>query len=73
MENAQAQSHKEFLVKLLTRNRNGESAGIAIECINEAKPEHIERAYEAVVYGNASDKKAIYLLGGNEPSKCPFV
>lgn len=39
-----------------------------IEC---AKEEYIVLAYKAMLDG-ASNKKIIYLLGGNNPSKCPF-
>lgn len=63
---------REFLIKLLTLGVNSpERNGVAVECINSAKDEHVELAYKAAL-NNASDKKIIYLLGGNNPVTCPF-
>ena len=63
---------KEFLIKLLTLGVNSpERNGIAMECINSAKDEYIKLAYKAAL-DNASNKKIIYLLGGNNPVTCPF-
>lgn len=39
--------------------------------IQSAMKEHIVLAYKAMISG-ASNKKIIYLLGGNNPSRCPF-
>ena len=62
---------KEFLIKLLSIGRTSESLEIVNECVNSSKEEHVELAYKAALQ-NASDKKIIYLLGGNSLDKCPF-
>ena len=62
---------KEFLIKLLSIGRTSESLEIVNECVNSSKEEHVELAYKAALQ-NASNSKIIYLLGGNNPDKCPF-
>lgn len=63
---------KEFLIKLLSIGHScPERAAIISAEINTAKEEHIELAYRAALDG-FSNKRIIYLLGGNDSSKCPF-
>lgn len=64
---------KEYLIKRLTRAGNGnqERNAIVITGINDSKEEHVRLAYNAAM-ANATDKKIIYLLGGNNPARCPF-
>lgn len=64
---------REFLEKLLTLNSNSSERNAIVSYeIQAAKDEHVELAYIAAL-GNASNMKIIYLLGGNNPEKCPFI
>jgi hypothetical protein len=58
---------RQAIVKHLSANS---TAPYATAVANESD-EHIEIAYKAMQSG-ASNKKIIYLLGGNSPSQCPF-
>ena len=63
---------REFLIKLLSLGQNcSERKSILVSEINSAKEENLKVAYNAALQ-NASDKKIIYLLGGNNPETCPF-
>ena len=61
---------KQELINHFIKGFGGYNAIIKEE-IDNAKEEHISLAYIAMVQ-KASNKKIIYLLGGNNPYKCPF-
>ena len=62
---------KEFLIKLLSIKADGEMLSILTYEINNAKDECVKLAYDAALQ-YSSNHKIIYLLGGNNPSTCPF-
>lgn len=63
---------REFLIKLLSSRHNcSERNSIVVSEINAAKDDAVKLAYDAALQ-NASNRKIIYLLGGNNPAKCPF-
>lgn len=71
MINAVNAERRQFLVKLLSIG-HPERDGIVSSEINNVSDEIMLKAYEAAIYGNASNLKIIYLLGGNNPINCPF-
>jgi hypothetical protein len=69
--NAVNTERREFLIKHLTLHSKAPESLIRGE-VTEASDEHMCRAYEALVYNRASFEKVFYLLGGNDPAKCPY-
>lgn len=64
---------REFLIKLLNiGHKDPTRVAMVTEHINEAKEEYIKLAYKAAL-DKSSNAKIIYLLGGNDPAKCPFA
>lgn len=60
-----------FALKQHLESGDFERDMILHQLIADTKQEHIDLAYEAALDG-ASNQKIIYLLGGNDPEKCPF-
>jgi len=71
MVNAANAERREWLTSHLILHTKAPAGMIKAE-VDEAPEEHFIRAYEACVFGKATLKKVIYLLGGNDPAKCPY-
>lgn len=72
MQLAEMQEQKAYLMNKLGGNEHSERGTIIRYELENAQYHLITRAYEAAIYGKASNVKIIYLLGGNDPKTCPF-
>lgn len=74
MQSAANAERREFLINFLIKHRST-PAHIVIAVVNEEPDEHMLRAYEYICFttdDHISFEKVFYLLGGNDPAKCPY-
>jgi hypothetical protein len=74
MVNAANAERREFLINFIIKHR-ATPAHIVRAAVSEEPDEHMLRAYEYICFttdDHISFEKVFYLLGGNDPAKCPY-